>query len=64
MTVEPRWISKRALLLLHEESLGTFGGARGVRDEGLLESALARAVNHFAYRPETRDRQHCLDRTP
>lgn len=48
MTAEPRWISKRALLLLHEESLATFGGAPGLRDEGLLESTLARPLNTSA----------------
>jgi death-on-curing protein len=48
---EPRWISKKALLLLHEESLSEFGGARGLRDEGLLESALARPRNTHAYNP-------------
>jgi death on curing protein len=46
---EPRWISKKALLLLHEESLSSFGGARGLRDEGLLESALARPRNIYVY---------------
>jgi death-on-curing protein len=46
---EPRWIGKKALLLLHEESLAEFGGARGLRDEGLLESALARPLNVHAY---------------
>jgi len=46
---EARWIDKRALLLLHEESLAMFGGARGMRDEGLLDSALARPVNQFLY---------------
>jgi len=45
----PKWISKRALLLLHEESLAEFGGARGLRDDGLLESALARPQNIHAY---------------
>jgi death-on-curing protein len=49
VTGEPRWISKRALLLLHEESLAVFGGASGLRDEGLLESALARPLNTHAY---------------
>jgi death-on-curing protein len=49
MTAGPRWIDKRALLLLHEESLAEFGGARGLRDEGLLDSALARARNAWAY---------------
>jgi death-on-curing protein len=46
---KPKWIDKRALLLLHEESLAMFGGARGMRDEGLLDSALARPVNKFLY---------------
>lgn len=49
MSSEPRWISKKALLLLHEESLAEFGGARSLRDEGLLESALARPRNTHAY---------------
>jgi death-on-curing protein len=53
MTVEPRWISKKALLLLHEESLAEFGGARGLRDEGLLDSALARPRNTHAYNAES-----------
>lgn len=54
MTRAPDWIDKRALLLLHEESLALFGGARGMRDEGLLDSALARPVNKFLYE-EVRD---------
>jgi death-on-curing protein len=52
MTAEPKWISKKALLLLHEESLAEFGGARGVRDEGLLDSALTRPQNIRVYKPE------------
>jgi death on curing protein len=44
-----RWISKRGLLLLHDESLAEHGGASGIRDEGLLESALARPENLAAY---------------
>jgi death on curing protein len=46
---EPKWIARKALLLLHEESLAEFGGARGLRDEGLLDSALARPQNVHAY---------------
>lgn len=53
MSGEPRWISKKALLLLHEESLAAFGGARGLRDEGLLDSALARPQNTHAYKAES-----------
>ena len=44
-----RWIERRALELLHDESLATHGGASGLRDEGLLESALARPLNVAAY---------------
>jgi death on curing protein len=44
-----RWIDKQALLLLHGESLAEHGGAAGLRDEGLLDSALARAQNLAAY---------------
>ena len=44
-----RWISKPALLLLHGESLATHGGLEGLRDEGLLDSALGRPLNLLAY---------------
>lgn len=49
MKRQPKWIDKRALLQLHEESLATFGGATGLRDEGLLDSALGRALNVWLY---------------
>ncbi len=44
-----RWLDKRLLTLLHDESLAQHGGASGLRDEGLLESALARPLNLVAY---------------
>jgi len=44
-----RWIDRRALCLLHDESVAEHGGAPGLRDEGLLESALARPLNLVAY---------------
>lgn len=44
-----RWVDKRLLLLLHDESLSMHGGASGMRDEGLLDSALARPLNAAAY---------------
>jgi death-on-curing protein len=44
-----RWIDRRALLLLHDESIAEHGGAAGIRDEGLLDSALARPLNLMAY---------------
>jgi len=46
---EPEWLSVDILLDVHAEQLALFGGSDGVRDVGLLESALARPVNKFAY---------------
>lgn len=40
-----RWIDKNLLLLSHDESLVMHGGASGVRDEALIDSALNRAPN-------------------
>ena len=40
-----RWIDRQALRLLHDESLAQHGGSSGLRDEGLLESTLARPRN-------------------
>ena len=51
-----RWVDKRLLLILHDESLAEHGGASGLRDEGLLDSALARPLNLLAYGdPDTAD---------
>lgn len=44
-----RWVDRRALLLLHDDSLAEHGGAPGLRDEGLLDSALAHPLNLAAY---------------
>ncbi len=44
-----KWVNRKVLLLLHEESLAEHGGASGLRDEGLLDSALARPVNLALY---------------
>ncbi len=54
MTDEPRWIHRQALLLKHAESLRLFGGAEGLRDEGMLDSALTRPMNAWSYRGEAR----------
>jgi len=45
----PVWLSRRALELLHSESIAEHGGADELRDEGLFESALARPQNLHAY---------------
>ncbi len=46
---EPEWLELEIVLDFHAEQLALFGGADGVRDRGLLESALARPLNKFAY---------------
>jgi death on curing protein len=45
----PRWLDNAIVLDIHAEQLALFGGADGVRDPGLLDSALNRPVNKFAY---------------
>jgi len=44
-----RWIDQQVLLLLHDESLAEHGGAPGLRDDGLFDSALARPMNLALY---------------
>jgi death-on-curing protein len=46
---EPTWISKPAVLALHERLLAEHGGAPGILDEGLLDAALAAPKNRLAY---------------
>jgi death-on-curing protein len=46
---EPVWVLGQAIKVLHERSLALHGGPSGVRDEGLLESALERPKNRFHY---------------
>ena len=46
---EPLWLDERDALTLHDRLLVLHGGAAGVRDEGLLASALARPKQHFTY---------------
>jgi death-on-curing protein len=47
--VEPEWIGVELALAIHERQLAEHGGGVGVRDEGLLESALARPINSWLY---------------
>ena len=46
---EPKWLNELSIVLLHAESLAEHGGSEGLRDRGLLESALARARNLYSY---------------
>jgi death-on-curing protein len=48
---EPEWLSKDLMMAVHDEQLAEHGGGIGVRDAGLLESALERPRNRFAYDP-------------
>lgn len=47
------WISKELVLAIHERQLARHGGLDGLRDEGMLDSALARPMNLAAYADET-----------
>lgn len=44
---EPRWITLPQAIRIHAEQLAIFGGPSGIRDEGMLESALDRPRNKF-----------------
>jgi death on curing protein len=46
---EPTWIGDELVLAIHDRQLVEHGGAEGLRDEALLQSALGRPLNHFAY---------------
>ena len=46
---EPLWIEERDALAIHDRLLAIYGGAVGLRDQGLLESALARPRQHYTY---------------
>ena len=45
----PVWVLPESVHALHEQLLAAFGGATGIRDQGLLASALMRPENRFAY---------------
>lgn len=45
----PEWLNIDIVLDFHAEQLALFGGAEGIRDLGLLESALARPLNKLSY---------------
>ena len=49
MAAEPVWIALDALLALHDRTIALHGGAEGVRDAGLLESALMRPISRHQY---------------
>ena len=46
---EPIWLEIEAIVDMHSEQLAMFGGPTGIRDIGMLESALARPQNQWHY---------------
>lgn len=46
---QPEWILRETILALHEQLLAEFGGSPGIRDEGLLSSAMDRPANLLMY---------------
>lgn len=46
---EPRWLSEQVALALHDRQLAEHGGPSGLRDAGMLASALARPINRWGY---------------
>lgn len=60
MSAVARWIDKRALLLLHGESLAKHGGLPGLSDDGVLDSALAHPLNLACLRHARPGRRSCV----
>lgn len=50
---EPVWLTRALVEAIHDQLITEHGGSHGLRDEGLLESALARASNQFGYASPT-----------
>lgn len=46
---EPKWVTRQQVEFIHEAVIEIAGGAQGLRDPALLESALARPQNQYAY---------------
>ena len=47
--IQPSWLDVDTLIRLHDQGLARYGGPSGLRDAGLLESALQRPANRWAY---------------
>ncbi len=50
---EPKWLTVAIATAIHDEAIYEFGGLPGLRDRGLLESALDRPRNLLAYEPRS-----------
>jgi death on curing protein len=49
MGAEPKWLTYEQVIAIHSRQLRRFGGAAGLRDEGLLRSAIERPINKWHY---------------
>jgi death on curing protein len=49
----PKWLATAVVTAIHDEAIYEFGGLAGIRDFGLLESALDRPRNRLAYEPKS-----------
>jgi death-on-curing protein len=49
----PKWITAAMVAAIHDEAIYEFGGLAGVRDAGLLESAIDRPRNRYAHEPKS-----------
>ena len=52
--IEPVWLDATDALAIHDRQLAEHGGGTGVRDPGMLESALGRPINRWAYGEDDR----------
>ncbi|HEX9876319.1 MAG TPA: type II toxin-antitoxin system death-on-curing family toxin [Gammaproteobacteria bacterium] len=50
---QPKWITAAIAVAIHDEAIYEFGGLGGIRDQGLLESALDRPRNLLAHEPQS-----------
>jgi death on curing protein len=49
MSSEPKWLTYDQVIAIHSRQLRRFGGAAGLRDDGLLRSAIERPINKWHY---------------
>jgi death-on-curing protein len=49
MSEEPKWVTYDQIVAIHARQLKRFGGAPGLRDEGMLRSAIERPLNKWQY---------------
>jgi death on curing protein len=49
---EPRWFQMSLVNVIHDDQIRQHGGSHGIRDQGLLESALSRPLNRWNYEPD------------